>query len=141
MKRLAALLLATPLCAAAFTDEDRRCLVQTVYHEAHAKADMAARLAIVQVVVARRQQGYAPSICRVVHAPHQFSWARRPARMHGVRLEKARDAVAAYEIGARDPTTKRATHFHATYVRPGWARRMKPLATRGGHHFYKLREN
>ena len=57
------------------------------------------------------------------------------------RHDAARDAVTAFEIGARDPTTTRATHFHATYVRPGWARRMKPLATRGGHHFYKLREN
>ena len=32
-----------------------------------------------------------------------------------------------------------ATHYHAKYVRPGWARRLVKMDTIGQHIFYKLR--
>ena len=30
-----------------------------------------------------------------------------------------------------------ATHYHATYVYPGWASSLEPVATIGRHRFYK----
>jgi spore germination cell wall hydrolase CwlJ-like protein len=30
-----------------------------------------------------------------------------------------------------------ATHYHATYVCPYWARSMTPVAAIGGHEFYR----
>jgi spore germination cell wall hydrolase CwlJ-like protein len=36
------------------------------------------------------------------------------------------------EVGA-------ATHYHATYVKPGWSRRLKKTDKIGQHIFYKLR--
>jgi spore germination cell wall hydrolase CwlJ-like protein len=32
-----------------------------------------------------------------------------------------------------------ATHYHANYVRPGWARRLKKMDVIGRHIFYKLK--
>ncbi len=32
-----------------------------------------------------------------------------------------------------------ATHYHATYVRPGWARALKRTEAIGHHVFYTLR--
>ena len=36
------------------------------------------------------------------------------------------------EVGA-------ATHYHADYVRPGWARRLRKMDVIGRHIFYQLR--
>lgn len=88
-------------------------------------------------------------IIGVCQKPYQFScWNRNDPsyqRLINVRedniyfasaLRIARRAV----IGALKDVTKGATHYHADYVDPYWARGEVPIKTIGRHLFYKLVE-
>ena len=88
-------------------------------------------------------------IIGVCQKPYQFScWNRNDPsyqRLINVRedniyfasaLRIARRAV----IGALKDVTKGATHYHADYVDPYWARGEEPVKIIGSHLFYKLVE-
>jgi len=88
-------------------------------------------------------------IIGVCQKPYQFScWNRNDPsyqRLINVRedniyfasaLRIARRAV----IGALKDVTKGATHYHADYVDPYWARGEEPVKIIGRHLFYKLVE-
>jgi len=90
------------------------------------------------------------NIIQVCQKPYQFScWNRSDPNFKKLQavtdknlhfatcLRIARRAV----IGAlKEDVTKGATHYHADYVSPYWAKNEKPLTTIVDHIFYRLEE-
>lgn len=131
------------------TPAQQHCLAQAIYFEARSEPE-AGQAAVAQVVLNRALSGlYPASVCGVVfqnshrHLACQFtftcegkalritdqnSWerARRIAR------EVLEGKTYLSQVGA-------STHYHATYVRPGWSRRLERKGKIGTHIFYKLK--
>jgi spore germination cell wall hydrolase CwlJ-like protein len=132
-----------------YMSREQKCLAEAVYFEARSEPKEG-QAAVAQVILNRVGSGlYPSSVCGVVyqnrhrHLACQFtfacegkslriadseSWqtARRVAR----EVMEGRTYLA--EVGG-------ATHYHADYVRPGWARRLKKMDVIGRHIFYKLK--
>lgn len=139
---------------AALIDQDQpaheqRCLAEAVYFEARGESEEG-QAAVAQVVLNRVSSGLYPStICGVVYQNRdhyhgcQFSFA---CEGRSLRVTEA-DAWATAERVASEVTTGKtyladigdATHYHADYVRPYWAYRLKKMDVIGHHIFYKLR--
>ena len=122
------------------------CLKEAIYHEARGE-DIAGQFAVAEVILNRVDSDrYPGSICGVVHQnAHmrnacQFSYACN-GRSRAMRDETAR-AIAAQIAdlmmsGAARELTDGATHFHATWVSPSWARTYTRTAQIGAHIFYR----
>ncbi len=137
----------TQLEVAAIRAEDRKCLAQAIYYEARSESRVG-QLAVADVVLNRVDSVHYPeSICEVVFQGSerrtgcQFSFTcdgSMKARLNK-RLWKQSDELAgAILAGLRVPVSRNATHYHADYVDPPWAKRLTPTATIGTHKFYKF---
>ncbi|PNG24949.1 cell wall hydrolase [Methylocella silvestris] len=129
--------------------QEQRCLAEAIYFEARSESDEG-QAAVAQVVLNRVSSGlYPPTICGVVYQNRQrrnacqFSFACEGRALRVSEPEAWRSAVrianevttgATYvaDVGA-------ATHYHANYARPRWARRLEKMDVIGHHIFYKLR--
>ena len=138
-----------PLPASARSTTEVKCLATAIYFEARGEPEKG-EIAVAQVVLNRlKNPAYPKTICGVVYQNKdkrnqcQFSFACDgiPDRITEPEawdesLSLARrvlnDEQANYlpDIGA-------ATHYHAVYVRPDWARTMHKMERIGGHIFYK----
>lgn len=136
-----------PLPLATYSDREQNCLTAGVYFESRGES-VRGQAAVAQVILNRvRNPAYPDSACAVVYQNKnwrnkcQFSFA-----CDGVR-ERVNDPkrwkIAQYV--ARETTEGRiwlkevgsSTHYHATYVRPRWARTMQKVAKIGLHVFYR----
>lgn len=126
-----------------------KCLATAIYFEARSEPENG-RIAVAQVVLNRlKNPAYPNTICGVVYQNKnkrnrcQFSfacdgikdritdkgaWAQAQALARRV-LNDDRTLYLA-SVGA-------ATHYHAVYVRPRWARSMQKMQKIGRHIFYK----
>ncbi len=129
--------------------KNEKCLADAVYFEARGEP-VRGQMAVAQVVINRVFSGYYPNnICGVVyqnahrHMRCQFTFVcdGRPERV---------DEPAAWERAkhiARDALdgnfwlndVGEATHYHARWVHPWWARKMRKLDRIGVHTFYRPR--
>ena len=125
------------------------CLALNVYYEARGEP-LAGKYAVAQVtmnrVVSRRYPG---TVCAVVYEKKwdrlrkryvsAFSWTEFDVVAHpeGEQWRRAREVAEAVYFGRQSPQVKRAVLYHATYVRPSWARGRQPVARIGGHVFYE----
>jgi len=124
------------------------CLALNVYHEARSDT-MIGQYAVAHVVMNRVQSDRFPdSVCDVVHQGYhkgkhkcQFSWycdgkADTPTEPRAWALA----TLVAYDVlnGTVPDVTYGATHYHATYVRPYWAKHFKETVTHGSHIFYTV---
>jgi len=92
---------------------------------------------------------YPKDVCSVVyqnahrHLSCQFTFAcdgkPEAIRERGSWARANRIARQALHANAWLPEVGKATHYHATYVRPDWIRDMKLLVKHGVHIFYRLR--
>lgn len=139
----------TPLPISSFSKEQQRCLARGIYFEARGEP-VKGQAAVAQVILNRvRNPTFPSSICGVVYQNKtwrnrcQFSFAcdRIRDRVTNMKLYNQIQQVAAAttsgkiwleEIGS-------STHYHATYVRPRWARSMYKLSRIGKHIFYRTR--
>lgn len=130
-------------------NKEQRCLAEAVYFEARSESEEG-QAAVAQVVLNRVKSGLYPStICGVVyqnrhrHLACQFTFACEGKALRTtdiVSWERAKRVASAVlegktylaEVGG-------ATHYHANYVRPSWARRLKKMDVIGRHIFYKLK--
>lgn len=126
--------------------KELECLALNIYHEARSES-RAGRLAVAAVTLNRaRSSAYPNSICAVVRQGGerrhrcQFSWwcdgkSDRPTEQRAWRqaLKLAESTLLGLE---KDPTGG-ATHYHATYVRPHWAKAFTRTARIGQHLFYR----
>ena len=137
------------LIAPASLEREQRCLAEAVYFEARSEPE-AGQAAVAQVVLNRVRSGlYPASVCGVVyqnrhrHLACQFTFAceGKPLRIAegdawDIARRVARDVTEGRtyltEVGA-------STHYHAEYVRPSWAGRLKRMDVIGRHIFYQLR--
>jgi spore germination cell wall hydrolase CwlJ-like protein len=127
-------------------DAEWRCLAEAIYYEARGEP-LQGQVAVAEVVLNRvDSRQYPNSICGVTRQgvgngrACQFSYAcdGRPERMaNRVPRERAETLAAIMIAGRERDVTDGATHFHATYVRPGWARQFVRTAAIGAHIFYR----
>lgn len=138
---------ATALPASVFSDKEQQCLASGVYFESRGES-LKGQAAVAQVILNRvRNPTYPGTICGVVYQNKQwrnrcqFSFAcdnirdRINSKSH---WETARDvamAVTAGKIWLKEVGS--ATHYHAVYVRPRWARTMQKVGRIGLHIFYR----
>ena len=136
-----------PLPKSSFSKKQKTCLANAIYFESRSEP-VDGQVAVAQVVINRvKNPTYPNTICGVVYQNKhrrnacQFSFAcdRIPDR---IRSKKAWDLawkisnqVVNGEVWMKSIGS--STHYHATYVRPRWARTMKRLKKIGLHIFYK----
>jgi hypothetical protein len=120
---------------------DLKCLAQAVYFEARGEP-IEGQLAVAEVVINRaRSDIYPDSYCDVVTQPAQFSFVRHgriPAADESSAAWQRAEAIA--EIAEQNLWRSKAAdalYFHATYVRPRWARQKVELAQIDSHIFYR----
>jgi hypothetical protein len=129
--------------------KEQRCLAEAVYFEARSEPE-AGQAAVAQVVLNRVRSGlYPSSVCGVVyqnrhrHLACQFTFACEGKKLRVGESESweraKRVASAVLEGRTYLADVGGATHYHANYVRPYWARRLKKMDVIGRHIFYKLR--
>lgn len=138
-----------PLPAAVFSDKEQKCLAEGVYFEARGE-NLKGQAAVAQVILNRvRNPAYPNTICGVVYQNDdwrnrcQFSFACDGARE---RIRSPRHYEIAKEIAMAVtagkiflPEVASATHYHATYVSPRWARTMDRVKKIGLHIFYRTK--
>jgi spore germination cell wall hydrolase CwlJ-like protein len=130
-------------------NKEERCLAEAIYFEARSEPEDG-QAAVAQVVLNRVRSGlYPTSVCGVVYQNRnrkfacQFSFACEGKSLRvnepdswktAVRIAREVTFGQTYneEVGA-------ATHYHANYVRPFWAKRLKKMDVIGRHIFYKLK--
>lgn len=125
-------------------DAQWECLRKAIYFEARGET-LRGQFAVAEVILNRVDSPVYPrSICGVVEQRGgggcQFSY------ICDGRADTMRDPYAAWRAsriarvmmdGAPRALTMGATHFHARWVSPGWARRFPQTAAIGAHLFYR----
>ena len=132
-----------------YSKKETKCLADAIYFEARGEPELG-RIAVAQVVLNRlKNPAYPNTICGVVYQNKnwrnrcQFSFAcdgireritNKPAWAEAQALAKRvlDDDKTLYigDVGA-------STHYHATYVKPRWARHMTKKDKIGRHIFYQ----
>ncbi|MGF9693227.1 cell wall hydrolase [Rhizobium sp. 0TCS1.26] len=138
---------ATPLPAEVFSAAEQQCLASGIYFEARGESAKG-QAAVAQVILNRvRNPTYPKTICGVVYQNEdwrnrcQFSFAcdnikdRIRSQEHWAMAREVGMAVTAGKIWL--PEVGSATHYHAVYVRPKWARTMHKVGRIGLHVFYR----
>jgi spore germination cell wall hydrolase CwlJ-like protein len=129
--------------------QDLACLAFNVYFEARGEP-VAGQYAVAEVTMNRVASGrYPDTICGVVHQKNwdplrkryvsAFSWTEldeRPSR-EDETFRRAWEVAEAVYDGRHTPMLGGATHYHAVYIKPSWARGNKPVARIGKHVFYR----
>ncbi len=138
---------ATALPGSVFSKEEQTCLAEGIYFEARSEP-LKGQAAVAQVILNRvRNPTYPKTICGVVYQNKawrnrcQFSFACDMirdliySRSHWKTAKEVAMAVTAGKIWL--PEVGSATHYHATYVNPPWAKTMKRVGKIGMHIFYR----
>lgn len=130
------------------------CMATNIYHEAK-NQPMAGQIAVAQVVMNRvKDNRYPDNVCdvvkqgltykngKVVLGKCQFSWYCDGKKDDvDKKSEKWRNSLryASMVITNRITLdiTEGATHYHATYVRPAWARTKTKTVRINRHIFYR----
>ena len=116
------------------------CLAHNAYYEARGEP-FTGQIAVNQVALRRAALDPA-QVCAEIYRPDQFTWTSDKTRPkpHGpawVRAQQAaRAALVWAEHGVGQDYSRGATHYHATYVRPGWTRCAKLTVQIARHKFY-----
>ena len=137
--------------AGAALERAQKCLSEAVYWESRSESERG-QMAVAQVVVNRAVSGFYPrDICGVVYQnAHRYLACQFTFACEGRRSLVPTEAEPWSQASriARDmlagrtwiPEVGHATHYHATYVRPWWARSMNRLQQIGVHVFYRPRQ-
>jgi len=123
-----------------------KCLAEAIYFEARSEPERG-QIAVAQVVINRAFSGYYPNdICGVVyqnkhrHLACQFTFACDgipdivTSKWHWDLAERLANESLDGKNYLND--VGKATHYHAYYVAPYWARKMRKMSRIGAHTFY-----
>jgi hypothetical protein len=127
-----------------------KCLANAVYFEARGEP-VRGQIAVAQVVINRVFSRFYPdTVCGVVYQnAHrrlacQFTFAcdRHPDVVREPEAWERARKIATQTLDGRLwlPEVGKATHYHADWVRPWWARSMTKLHKLGVHIFYRPRK-
>lgn len=113
------------------------CLAMNVYFEARSEP-LPGQYAVAEVTL-RRAAVTSKPVCATVFEDAQFSWTRRADELKVVNQKSWAQAMNVARAVLVKPTnySKGATHFHADYVRPAWAKGLCMTVKIGRHIFYK----
>jgi spore germination cell wall hydrolase CwlJ-like protein len=130
-------------------ESEKNCLAQAIYFEARSEPEQG-QAAVAQVILNRMTSGlYPATICGVVYQNRrhyrscQFSFA-----CEGKSLQVREGASWAQATRIADDVlggktwladVGDATHYHANYVKPRWARALTKMDVIGKHVFYRLK--
>jgi spore germination cell wall hydrolase CwlJ-like protein len=122
------------------------CLTQALYFEARGET-LAGQIAVAEVILNRvDDRRYPSSICGVIEqGAHrrnacQFSYmcdGRREVITERDSWEKLGKVARVMMDGRPRYLTAGATHYHATFVNPGWASRLIQTTWIGDHKFFR----
>lgn len=131
------------------SEKELWCLASAIYFESRGEK-YRGQIAVAQVVMNRlHHRIYPKTICGVVFQNQnkrnacQFSFAcdGRPERVTDAKAWKQAEEIARGVVQGTLYVTEvgKATHYHATYVYPQWAPRMKKVTKIGLHVFYQFK--
>jgi spore germination cell wall hydrolase CwlJ-like protein len=125
------------------------CLARNVYHEARGEP-LEGQYAVAEVTMNRLASSrYPDSVCAVVHEKRwdairkryvsAFSWTEfyavpEPEGEAWVLAQKVAEDVYHRRV---PPRMDGATFYHATYIKPSWARKQERVTRIGRHVFYR----
>jgi spore germination cell wall hydrolase CwlJ-like protein len=138
---------AKPLPMSVFSEREQNCLTAGIYFEARGEP-VRGQAAVAQVILNRvKNPAYPNSICGVVYQNKnwrnrcQFSFAcdKVKDRVNDPKRWQLANYVARETTHGRIwlPEVGSSTHYHATYVKPRWARAMEKVGRIGLHVFYR----
>lgn len=124
-----------------FFKKEASCLADNIYHEIGVNSEEGMR-AVAQVTLNRKREGFAPTICGVVHQKTgdtcQFSWVcgdhKQPSapayqKAYNIARKSLLNGIALGKLNE-------ALYFHADYMKPSWASQKNFVAQIGPHKFY-----
>jgi len=132
---------------------DLQCLTANLFFEARGEKPVG--LVAVADVTKNRVQSkkYPGNLCSVVFQRKQFSWTHQQnwnsiqkvlnGSVSGFRAadraayQKAKEIAQKSLKGLVRVLPENSMHYHATYVKPSWSRKMQKYATIGSHVFYR----
>ncbi|MEM6413248.1 MAG: cell wall hydrolase [Pseudomonadota bacterium] len=127
---------------------EAKCLAQAIYYEARSESRIG-QVAVADVVLNRvASRVYPSTICGVVFQGServtgcQFSFTcdgSMKARLNRRLWAQSELIATAVLSGMRLPVSRHATHYHANYVSPPWAKKLTPTAVIGKHKFYRFK--
>lgn len=125
------------------------CLILNIYHEARGEP-LAGQYAVAEVTLNRVASPRFPdTICDVVYEQRwdrirkrnvgAFSWTEltRSSDIDRQAAQNAREIAEAVYGQQFEPRVEEALFYHASYIRPSWARTKDRVASIGRHIFYK----
>lgn len=117
-------------------EADFRCMVATLYHEARGEGVQGLE-AVASVIMNRAKQSR-KSVCSIVYERKQFSWTHvtKDKRIKGNIMDILSITHKALS-GVLVDVTQGATFYHATYVKPSWAKHKVLTVRINKHIFYK----
>lgn len=119
-----------------YSTAEFKCMVDNLYHEARGEGVLG--LSAVASVVMNRATATGKDVCDVVYKHKQFSWTQRPKPMSSNDNLHNIFVVAGKALsGKLIDVTQGATHYHATHVKPKWAKAMRKVVIINNHIFYK----
>lgn len=110
-------------------------MVENVWHEA--RGEGLRGMHAVALVTMNRVKQRNKTVCEIVYEAQQFSWTNDVTGDMQDNIVNVRRAVANVMTGSIRDFTKGATHYHANYVKPYWAKDMKKTVVVGKHIFYR----
>jgi spore germination cell wall hydrolase CwlJ-like protein len=123
--------------AAASSDAELNCLAKVILYEAGSEP-RAGQIAVAQVVMNRvRSPRFPNSICGVIYQRGQFASIRSFSPPRDARWRRAVALAREVRAGSSAPVVGNALYFHASRVRPAFARNHRRVAQIGGHIFYR----
>ena len=122
--------------------KDVRCLAYSIFREAGNQKEYD-QYAVGQVHMNRLKEGsWGKTMCKVVFAKAQFSWTLESKKVIWSLKQEEHFMFIAESLMIDGYHVKRLAsdkilHYHATYVKPKWAKQGQLVASAGEHLFYK----
>jgi N-acetylmuramoyl-L-alanine amidase len=132
-----------------FHKQSLTCLARNIYFEARGEP-VAGQYAVAEVTMNRRASRRFPNtVCGVVYQKNwdplrgrfvgAFSWTEFDSLPdpQGEEWQRALAIAESVYYERYTPALKGATHFHASYIKPDWAKQKRRVAKIGRHIFYQ----
>ena len=122
--------------------KDVKCLAYSIFREAGNQKETD-QYAVGQVHMNRLKEGsWGKTMCKVVFAKAQFSWTLEPkivkwSTKQEEHFMQIAEGLMIDGIHVKKLASDKILHYHATYVKPKWAKQGKMVASAGDHLFYK----
>ncbi len=123
------------------SEKDRYCLAQNIYFESRGESTVGQEFVGWVTLNRVMNSDFPGEICKVVWQKDQFSWTHdgksdtpKDKDAWATAQVIAGEVITAYGVD-RDPT-EGATYFHATSVKPDWAKSFERVVRIDNHIFY-----